>query len=183
MLGVPRDDATRHPLASTPRRGFSPVSWVACRRCALPKYTIPSRSILSQNLLVLYFFFPECYQSHLILRYHNRFAKPRQQGIEIQTTYLSCACSSPSRKNMVVSGLAASAAAMSNMSIVEPVGGGGQTEAAPLKNRAGESKNPFVKSHSRSPVAWQPLDDETIDRAKSEKKLIFLHIGYKACHC
>lgn len=83
---------------------------------------------------------------------------------------------------MGVSELTASAAALSSMRIDEnPTSQ--QSQAAPITNRAGESKNPYVSSYSNSPVAWQPLDNDTIDRAKKEGKLIFLHIGYKACHC
>lgn len=83
---------------------------------------------------------------------------------------------------MGVSELTASAVAMSNMRIDEnPTTS--QAHHAPITNRAGESKNPYVKSYANSPVAWQPLDNDAIDRAKNEGKLIFLHIGYKACHC
>jgi uncharacterized protein YyaL (SSP411 family) len=32
-------------------------------------------------------------------------------------------------------------------------------------------------------VKWQILDAESVERAKRENKLLFLHIGYKACHC
>ena len=83
---------------------------------------------------------------------------------------------------MGVSELTASAAALSSMRIDENPASQ-QSQAAPITNRAGESKNPYISSYSNSPVAWQPLDNETIDRAKKEGKLIFLHIGYKACHC
>lgn len=59
------------------------------------------------------------------------------------------------------------------------------TPASPTKlhNRASQSISPYVQSHADSPVAWQLLDDEAIARAKRENKLIFLNIGFKACHC
>jgi len=53
----------------------------------------------------------------------------------------------------------------------------------PLRNRAADSKSPFVRELADSPVSWQLLDDEAVDRAKKENKLIFLHIGFLACHC
>ena len=81
---------------------------------------------------------------------------------------------------MVLSELTASAAALAAQ---QKGGAGAPAQSAPLKNRAGESKNPFVQSYRDSPVAWQPLNEETIERAKADGKLLFLHIGYKACHC
>ncbi|KAJ3490588.1 hypothetical protein NLG97_g5752 [Lecanicillium saksenae] len=83
---------------------------------------------------------------------------------------------------MVLSELTASAAAMRSLRIAEEPAAKTDSSASPLKNRAGESTNPFVRSFEASPVAWQPLNDESVERAKSEGKLLFLHIGYKACH-
>ncbi|KAI0385108.1 hypothetical protein F5Y04DRAFT_205308 [Hypomontagnella monticulosa] len=54
--------------------------------------------------------------------------------------------------------------------------------AEPLRNRAGESKSPFVRAHCDSLVAWQLLDDDAVNRAKRENKLIFLSIGFLASH-
>jgi hypothetical protein len=53
---------------------------------------------------------------------------------------------------------------------------------APLVNRVAQSKSPYVRARSNSPVAWQLLDDESVRRAKSENKLIFLSIGFLASH-
>ncbi|KAG6019309.1 hypothetical protein E4U41_003289, partial [Claviceps citrina] len=52
----------------------------------------------------------------------------------------------------------------------------------PLQNRVASSKSSFVRSGKSSLVKWQPLDSDSIERARRENKLIFLHIGYKACH-
>ncbi|KAH9895408.1 hypothetical protein F4778DRAFT_271065 [Xylariomycetidae sp. FL2044] len=56
------------------------------------------------------------------------------------------------------------------------------TTLPPLTNRAKDSNSLFVRSHSDSLVAWQLLDEEAVDRAKRENKLIFLSIGYLASH-
>ena len=56
-------------------------------------------------------------------------------------------------------------------------------ETEPLRNRAGESKSPFVRKHAETAVSWQLLDDEAVERAKKENKPIYLHIGFLACHC
>lgn len=84
---------------------------------------------------------------------------------------------------MVLSELTASAAALRSLHIGEDPTTKATDSDSPLTNRAGESANPFVRSFEASPVAWQPLNEETVERAKSEGKLLFLHIGYKACHC
>ncbi|EEY16176.1 spermatogenesis-associated protein [Verticillium alfalfae VaMs.102] len=56
-------------------------------------------------------------------------------------------------------------------------------ELAPsLRNRADQSNSPYIQGQINSPVAWQLLDDEAVERAKRENKLIFLNIGFKACH-
>lgn len=52
-----------------------------------------------------------------------------------------------------------------------------------LKNRAGESRSPYVRGHMNNPVAWQLWGDEAIELAKKENKLLFVSIGYSACHC
>lgn len=52
-----------------------------------------------------------------------------------------------------------------------------------MTNRASQSNSPYIRSHATSPVHWQLLDDEAISRAKRENKLIFLNIGFRACHC
>jgi hypothetical protein len=52
-----------------------------------------------------------------------------------------------------------------------------------LSNRAGESKSPYVRAHSSNPVAWQMWGDEAIALARKENRLLFVSIGYSACHC
>lgn len=41
----------------------------------------------------------------------------------------------------------------------------------------------FVQSAETSYVVWQPLTPETIEWARQENKLLFLHIGFGACNC
>ncbi|KFZ17179.1 hypothetical protein V502_04705, partial [Pseudogymnoascus sp. VKM F-4520 (FW-2644)] len=56
------------------------------------------------------------------------------------------------------------------------------TVVAALKNRAAESRSPYVRGHMNNPVAWQLFGDEAIELAKKENKLLFISIGYSACH-
>ncbi|KAF4508977.1 hypothetical protein G6O67_005293 [Ophiocordyceps sinensis] len=51
-----------------------------------------------------------------------------------------------------------------------------------IRNRASSSKSPFVRSGQDSLVKWQLLDAESVRRAERENKLLFLHVGYRACH-
>ncbi|KAK2074996.1 hypothetical protein P8C59_009160 [Phyllachora maydis] len=44
------------------------------------------------------------------------------------------------------------------------------------------SPNPFVRSHAADLVHWHLLDARAISLARAENKLLFLHIGYAACH-
>ncbi|OBT50551.1 hypothetical protein VE04_08897, partial [Pseudogymnoascus sp. 24MN13] len=39
-----------------------------------------------------------------------------------------------------------------------------------------------VRGHMNNPVAWQIFGDEAIELAKKENKLLFISIGYSACH-
>ncbi|KAJ5578099.1 uncharacterized protein N7459_007063 [Penicillium hispanicum] len=51
-----------------------------------------------------------------------------------------------------------------------------------LTNRLQQSRSPYVRAHMNNPVAWQLWDAESIDLAKKYNRLIFLSIGYSACH-
>ncbi|KAH8170149.1 spermatogenesis-associated protein 20 [Sarocladium implicatum] len=61
-------------------------------------------------------------------------------------------------------------------------GGSARHPIEPLQNRARDSKSPFIASAADSAVKWQLLDNATVERARRENKLLFLHIGYQACH-
>ena len=51
-----------------------------------------------------------------------------------------------------------------------------------LKNRLNESRSPYVRGHMHNPVAWQMWGPEAIELAKKSNRLIFISIGYAACH-
>lgn len=91
----------------------------------------------------------------------------------------------PLHLNMAVSELTASAVARGAMAVdsSDVVQGAASTRPIALQNRAAFSKSPFVRAAENSLVKWQILDADSVDRAKRENKLLFLHIGYKACHC
>ncbi|KAL1306386.1 hypothetical protein AAFC00_005094 [Neodothiora populina] len=62
-----------------------------------------------------------------------------------------------------------------------PVGSSG-AHLLPLTNRCEESKSPYVRSHASNPTAWQLWTPETLALAKETNRLIFVSIGYSACH-
>jgi len=42
--------------------------------------------------------------------------------------------------------------------------------------------SPYLLQHAHNPVNWLPWGEEALRRAREENKLIFLSIGYAACH-
>jgi hypothetical protein len=60
---------------------------------------------------------------------------------------------------------------------------GKKEEELVLVNKAGESKSPYVRAHAGNPVQWQLWGDEAIELARKENRLLFVSIGYSACHC
>ena len=51
-----------------------------------------------------------------------------------------------------------------------------------MPNRLAKETSPYLLQHSENPVDWFPWCDEALSRARRENKLIFLSIGYAACH-
>lgn len=50
------------------------------------------------------------------------------------------------------------------------------------KNRLADESSPYLLQHARNPVDWYPWGDEAFERARREDKLVFLSVGYAACH-
>lgn len=49
-------------------------------------------------------------------------------------------------------------------------------------NRLLGESSPYLLQHAHNPVDWYPWGEESLRKAKSENKPIFLSIGYSACH-
>ena len=43
-------------------------------------------------------------------------------------------------------------------------------------------ESPYLLQHAYNPVNWYAWCDEAFEKAMSEKKPIFLSIGYSSCH-
>ena len=53
-------------------------------------------------------------------------------------------------------------------------------EAGPA-NRLAKESSPYLLQHAHNPVDWYPWGAEAFEKAKKEKKLVFLSIGYSSC--
>lgn len=51
-----------------------------------------------------------------------------------------------------------------------------------MPNRLAGETSPYLLQHAGNPVDWLPWGAEALDLARSQNKLIFLSIGYAACH-
>ena len=49
-------------------------------------------------------------------------------------------------------------------------------------NRLAKESSPYLLQHAHNPVDWYPWGEEAIAKAKRENKMIFLSVGYAACH-
>ncbi len=60
--------------------------------------------------------------------------------------------------------------------------GAAQAEPTKLENRLASHPSPYLALHGADPVAWQAWNADTVARAKRENKLLFVSVGYYACH-
>ena len=51
-----------------------------------------------------------------------------------------------------------------------------------MPNELKNEKSPYLKQHENNPVDWLPWKKNTLDKAKKERKPIFLSVGYASCH-
>src|SRR5216117_1781436 len=49
-------------------------------------------------------------------------------------------------------------------------------------NRLIHETSPYLLQHAHNPVDWYPWGDEALARARTDRKPIFLSVGYSACH-
>ncbi len=42
--------------------------------------------------------------------------------------------------------------------------------------------SPYLLQHAHNPVDWHGWNEKTLEKAKSENKLILVSVGYSACH-
>lgn len=49
-------------------------------------------------------------------------------------------------------------------------------------NRLLQEKSPYLQLHAYNPVDWYPWGEEAFEKARDEKKMILLSVGYSTCH-
>ncbi len=52
----------------------------------------------------------------------------------------------------------------------------------PYTNKLIEESSPYLLQHAHNPVDWYPWGEEALEKAKKEKKLLLISIGYSSCH-
>ena len=55
-------------------------------------------------------------------------------------------------------------------------------EGPNMPNRLANEDSPYLQQHKNNPVDWYPWCDEAFERAREEKRPIFISIGYSSCH-
>jgi uncharacterized protein YyaL (SSP411 family) len=55
-------------------------------------------------------------------------------------------------------------------------------ETPKYTNRLILENSPYLLQHAHNPVDWYPWGDEAFERARREKKPVFLSVGYSTCH-
>jgi uncharacterized protein len=51
-----------------------------------------------------------------------------------------------------------------------------------IQNKLANETSPYLLQHANNPVDWYPWGTEALEKAKAEKKLLVISIGYAACH-
>lgn len=54
--------------------------------------------------------------------------------------------------------------------------------AAETGNRLAGEESPYLRLHAKDPVHWRPWGRAAFEAARAQGKLIYLSIGYLACH-
>ncbi|OJD31859.1 uncharacterized protein BKCO1_4400078 [Diplodia corticola] len=68
------------------------------------------------------------------------------------------------------------------MDVRDSAEGGPVMSQLQLVNRLSESRSPYVRGHMHNPVAWQMWGPEALELARKTNRLLFVSIGYAACH-
>ena len=51
-----------------------------------------------------------------------------------------------------------------------------------MSNQLKNESSPYLKQHADNPVEWFAWNKNSLEKARNEKKPIFLSVGYSSCH-
>ena len=74
------------------------------------------------------------------------------------------------------------AALLASLAFLAPIPAADPPAGPGKPNRLAGEVSPYLLQHARNPVDWRPWGPEAFAAAKKENKLVFLSIGYSACH-
>ncbi|MFW6019289.1 MAG: thioredoxin domain-containing protein [Bacteroidales bacterium] len=57
-----------------------------------------------------------------------------------------------------------------------------ENDNRPMSNSLINSKSPYLLQHADNPVNWRPWNKDIFAEAKRDNKMLFISIGYAACH-
>jgi len=57
-----------------------------------------------------------------------------------------------------------------------------QTDPDRKTNHLAKESSPYLLQHQYNPVDWYPWNEEALDKAKKEDKMLLISVGYSACH-
>ncbi len=57
-----------------------------------------------------------------------------------------------------------------------------KSDNKPQSNRLINETSPYLLQHAYNPVDWHAWNDETLQKAKQQDKMLLISIGYSACH-
>jgi len=52
----------------------------------------------------------------------------------------------------------------------------------PVMNELSNETSPYLLQHAQNPVHWKAWNSKTLQRARTENKLLIISVGYSACH-
>lgn len=58
----------------------------------------------------------------------------------------------------------------------------GASKQHPYTNQLINESSPYLLQHAHNPVNWHPWNEESLQKAKDENKMLLISVGYAACH-
>ncbi|XP_037947163.1 uncharacterized protein B0495.5-like isoform X1 [Teleopsis dalmanni] len=124
-----------------------------------------------------------CRCSNNLIRKSSTAANPPKHiPLTINTKNSSCSKTTTTQKEKGLSLQATNHSYFTRTSLIRSMSTEAVSAVPKHTNRLAKEKSPYLLQHAHNPVDWYPWGEEAIERARAEKKLIFLSVGYSTCH-